>query len=198
MKKIKKELKQNKLLLLLTIFITVSIILGILFPAIISQEDKKLIQSSITDFLTAINQNNIETLSSLFSSLTNNLLVTLVTWVLGLSLIGIPIIILIVFFKGFITGFSISSILITKGIKGILTTIVYTIPNILNLGVTLLLGYYAISFSIAIYKSIFKKEARNYKPIIKRYTKIGLCFLVIEIIISITEVYIIPNILKFL
>lgn len=198
MKKIKKTLKQNKLLLLLTILITISIILGILFPAILSQEDKKLIQTSITNFLTAINHNNIDTISSLFSSLTNNLLVTIVTWILGLSLIGIPIIIVIVFFKGFITGFSISSILITKGIKGTITAIIYTIPNLLNLGVTLLLGYYAISFSIVIYKSIFKKEAKNYRPIIKRYIKIGIFFLIIEIIISITEVYIIPPILRFL
>ncbi len=198
MKKIKKGIKQNKLLLLLTILIIISIILGILFPAILSQEDKQLIQTSITDFLSAIEKGNINNFSSLISSLTNNILVTIVTWILGLSLIGIPILILIIFFKGFITGFSISSILITKGIKGTIITIIYTIPNLLNLAVTLLLGYYAISFSLVIYKSIFKKEAKNYKPIIKRYIKIGIFFLLIEILISLAEVYIIPNILRFL
>ena len=85
-----------------------------------------------------------------------------------------------------------------KGIKGTIITIIYTIPNLLNLAVTLLLGYYAISFSLVIYKSIFKKEAKNYKPIIKRYIKIGIFFLLIEILISLAEVYIIPNILRFL
>lgn len=198
MKKIIQEIKQNKLLLILTILTIISILLGILFPAILSKSNKELITSSIKDFIDAISKNNINYLSGLISSLTNNILITILIWILGISLIGIPFLLIIILFKGFLTGFSFSSILVTYGIKGIITAIVYTIPNILNLLGSFLLGYYAISFSIALYKSVFKKELRNWNLIIKRYLKIGLIFLLFSIAISLLETFALPKILNFL
>ena len=198
MKKIIHNLKQNKLLFLLTILILISIILGILFPAILSSSNKELIKESIKEFITSIDKNNINYITGIITSLTNNILVTISIWILGLSLIGIPLLLIIIVLKGFITGFSFVSILLTYGIKGSIISIVYTIPNILNLISSFLLGYYAISFSLAIYKSIFKKEIRNWNLIIKRYIKLGLIFIVISISISGLEVYVIPKILSFL
>ena len=198
MKKIIHNLKQNKLLFLLTILILISIILGILFPAILSSSNKELIKESIKEFITSIDKNNINYITGIITSLTNNILVTISIWILGLSLIGIPLLLIIIVLKGFITGFSFVSILLTYGIKGSIISIVYTIPNILNLISSFLLGYYAISFSLAIYKSIFKKEIRNWNLIIKRYIKLGMIFIVISISISGLEVYVIPKILSFL
>lgn len=198
MKKIIHNLKQNKLLFLLTILILISIILGILFPAILSSSNKELIKESIKEFITSIDKNNINYITGIITSLTNNILVTISIWILGLSLIGIPLLLIIIVLKGFITGFSFVSILLTYGIKGSIISIVYTIPNILNLISSFLLGYYAISFSLAIYKSIFKKEIRNWNLIIKRYIKLGMIFIVISIAISGLEVYVIPKILSFL
>ncbi len=198
MKKIIHNLKQNKLLFLLTILILISIILGILFPAILSLSNKELIKESIKEFITSIDKNNINYITGMITSLTNNILVTISIWILGLSLIGIPLLLIIIVLKGFITGFSFVSILLTYGIKGSIISIVYTIPNILNLISSFLLGYYAISFSLAIYKSIFKKEIRNWNLIIKRYIKLGMIFIVISISISGLEVYVIPKILSFL
>ena len=176
----------------------ISIILGILFPAILSSSNKELIKESIKEFITSIDKNNINYITGIITSLTNNILVTISIWILGLSLIGIPLLLIIIVLKGFITGFSFVSILLTYGIKGSIISIVYTIPNILNLISSFLLGYYAISFSLAIYKSIFKKEIRNWNLIIKRYIKLGLIFIVISISISGLEVYVIPKILSFL
>ena len=198
MKELLTKLKQNKLLFTLTIIMTISTILGILFPAIISKDNKLLITTSIKKFMTAIDNNNIDYLTAFLSSITNNSLITIILWILGLSLIGVPIILLILFFKGFITGFSLSSILITYGIKGLMKAFIYTLPNIINLLGTFLLSYYAISFSTLIYKSIFKKENRSWHPFIKRYTKIGIFFLGFAVFISIIESYLIPKILIFL
>ena len=133
MKKIIHNLKQNKLLFLLTILILISIILGILFPAILSSSNKELIKESIKEFITSIDKNNINYITGIITSLTNNILVTISIWILGLSLIGIPLLLIIIVLKGFITGFSFVSILLTYGIKGSIISIVYTIPNILNL-----------------------------------------------------------------
>lgn len=198
MKKIITEIKQNKLLLLLTILTVISIIIGLLFPSLLKDNDQELIKNSITEFIKKINENKLNHLEILISSSWNNILITIILLVLGISLIGIPIIVIIHIFKCFITGFSITSILITYGPKGIITAIIYSIPNILNTLGSLLISYYAISFSITIFKCIFKKENKNWNSITKQYTKLTIFFILYSAIISILESYIIPNILYLL
>ena len=198
MKKIIKQIRQNKLLFILTIITIVSILMGILFPALLGKSDTTLIKDTITNYITNIKGNKLNIPITLVSTTTNNVLVTVFLWLLGISLIGIPIIVLIIFFHGFLTGFSLSSILITYKLKGLLLAIIYTIPNILQLITSFLLSYYAISISLTIYKNLFKKENISWKIIIKRYIKLGLFFLVSSIVIAIIEVIIIPKIITFL
>ena len=198
MKNILKNIKENKLFTTLLIITILSILLGILFPAILTTDNKELIKTSITDYFTAIDNNKIEYIKSLITILSNNIFVTISIWLLGISIIGTIIIIIEVFIKGFIVGFSLTSILVTYGIKGILIGIIYTISNILSLLVTFLLSYYAISFSIMIYKTIFKKKNYPKEIIVKRYIKIGLLALLSSIVISLIEVFIIPKVLMFL
>lgn len=198
MKELINKVKQNKLLFILLLIMILFTILGILFPALINSENKVLIKNSIENFMTSIDKNNIDYISAFISSLTNNIIVTILIWILGISIIGVPIILISIAFKSFLTGFSITSIFITYGIKGTLIAIVYTLPNIINQLGSFLLGYYAISFSIMIYKSVFKKETRNWQPIVKRYLKIGIFFIIFSIAVSILESYLIPKILLFL
>lgn len=198
MKELINKVKQNKLLFILLLIMILFTILGILFPALINSENKVLIKNSIENFMTSIDKNNIDYISAFISSLTNNIIVTALIWILGISIIGVPIILISIAFKSFLTGFSITSIFITYGIKGTLIAIVYTLPNIINQLESFLLGYYAISFSIMIYKSVFKKETRNWQPIVKRYIKIGIFFIIFSIVVSIIESYLIPKILLFI
>lgn len=198
MKKLILEIKQNKLLLLLTILAIVFTIIGIFFPSILTEANKELIKNNIIKFINKIDNNEINYLSALFYSSWNNILVTFILWILGISLIGIPFIIIIYIFKCFLTGFSFTSILITYGVKGSITAMIYSIPNTLNSFGSLLLSYYALSFSITIYKCIFKRENKNWSTITKQYIKLGIFFLLYTIIISVIESYIIPNILRLL
>lgn len=198
MKKLILEIKQNKLLLLLTILAIVFTIIGIFFPAILTEANKELIKNNIIEFINKIDNNEINYLSALFYSSWNNILVTFILWILGISLIGIPFIIIIYIFKCFLTGFSFTSILITYGVKGSITAMIYSIPNTLNSFGSLLLSYYALSFSITIYRCIFKRENKNWSTITKQYIKLGIFFLLYTIIISVIESYIIPNILRLL
>ena len=198
MKKLILEIKQNKLLLLLTILAIVFTIIGIFFPAILTEANKELIKNNIIKFINKIDNNEINYLSALFYSSWNNILVTFILWILGISLIGIPFIIIIYIFKCFLTGFSFTSILITYGVKGSITAMIYSIPNTLNSFGSLLLSYYALSLSITIYKCIFKRENKNWSTITKQYIKLGIFFLLYTIIISVIESYIIPNILRLL
>lgn len=198
MKELMNKIKKNKLLTILLAVIIISCILGILFPVFLKESNKDLIKTSIEEFLLAIDKNQVNYLNSFFQSLTNNTITTSLIWLLGISIIGIPIIIISIFIKGFLVGFSFISIVITYGVKGLLIALIYTLPNIINLFSSFLLGYYAISFSGMIYRNVFKKETQNFSPIVKRYIKIGIIFLIFSILISLVESYLVPQILKFL
>lgn len=198
MKQLLIKIKNNKLLFILATLTVISLILGLLFPAILSQENTELIKKSVTSFFTAIKTNQLNYPSALISSLSNNLICSLGIWLLGISIIGLPIILICIIFKGFLIGFSFTSILITYGIKGVLYAIIYTLPNIINLLGLFLLSYYAISFSISLFNDLFRKKEMNKKTIIKRYLKIGIYAFIYFIISSLLEIYIIPAILKLL
>lgn len=198
MKQLLTKIKNNKLLFALATLTGISLILGLLFPAILSQENTELIKKSIATFFTAIKANQLNYPSALISSLSNNLICSIGIWLLGISIIGLPIIIICIIFKGFLVGLSFTSILITYGIKGILYAIIYTLPNIINLLGLFLLSYYAVAFSISLFNDLFRKKEMKKKIIIRRYLKIGIGTLIYFIISSLLEVYIIPAILKVL
>ena len=193
-----KKVKENKLLITIILIIIISFILGLLFPAILSNSNKKLITSSLDNFFIQIKKNNLNYFNGFISSISTNLLLTIILWVLGISIIGILFILLILIIKSFILGFSISSILITYKIKGLILMIIYIIPLIIDLFIFFILSYYAISFSIILFNYLFKKRNNISKSIIKRYIKILLFAIISIVITSSIEIFIIPNIIKLL
>lgn len=81
-------------------------------------------------------------------------------WVLGLTIIGAPLIYLIVFTRGFILGFSVSFLISMKGTLGlvlILTTIL--IPNLLAIPLLLLGAGLATIFSFLLLRGKARGES---------------------------------------
>ena len=65
MKKLINKAMKNKLLTVLLILGTISIILGILFPAVITNDNKELIHESIKTFISGIKEKKINFISDL-------------------------------------------------------------------------------------------------------------------------------------
>ena len=198
MKKALKTIKNNKLLFTLILIMIIFLIIGVLYPAILSSNNKELIKSSLNQFFLSISKDKLHYLSALITSLSNNIIITLIIWLLGISIIGIPLIMLIFIFKSFILGFSISSIITVYKLRGVLFAIIYIIPLVINLMISYILCYYAISFSIMIFNYLFRKKEYNRKAIVKRYIKILIFSIIIFILSSLIEVFIIPSIFKYI
>lgn len=198
MKKALKTIKNNKLLFTLILIMIIFLIIGVLYPAILSSNNKELIKSSLNQFFLSISKDKLNYLSALITSLSNNIIITLIIWLLGISIIGIPLIMLIFIFKSFILGFSISSIITVYKLRGVLFAIIYIIPLVINLMISYILCYYAISFSIMIFNYLFRKKEYNRKVIVKRYIKILIFSIIIFILSSLLEVFIIPSIFKYI
>ncbi len=185
--------KQKRLYYILIGLALITFITGILFLFIISNDNKLIINQSIKEYF---NQEN-DKIALFFKSLFNNYIYIIAIWTLGISIIGIPLIIILLLFKSFIFGFSISTIVSTFGIKGLLIAVIHTIiSNGIYLVIVLLVSFYSISFSIKLFKSLFFKKNIDFKDSINKYIKILLISLTSSIIISIYDSFISNNILN--
>ena len=114
----------------------------------------------------------------------------------GLSMIGVIANIFLTYIKGFLVGFSISSIFLTYGYKGILAALLYTFPSqILNIIVVSILSIYSIMFAKNLLQIIISKQNNN-RLMLKKYTVILMLCIILSFISSLLEVYVFPNILK--
>lgn len=198
-KRVKSSInRQKKLYFFLIGLIIVAVISGILFWFIISKEDKLLVNNELTSFFSGIKDgNNINYLSSFFNSVITNLLYICLIWLLGISIIGLPIIVVLIGLKGFVVGFSIVSIIAIYGFKGVLGMVSYTFPHqIIFLLLLVLLGFYSISFCIKLFKYLFLKQNINFKDAMRRYIKILLISSITSTFISLFETFIATYFIK--
>lgn len=199
MKKAKNHImNQKKLYFFLIGLIIVGLIVGILFWFAISNEDKLLVTNDLTNFFNCIKDgDSINYWGSLINSIVTNLIYVILIWLLGISIIGLPIILLMITIKSFIVGFSISSIVAIYGFKGLLGAFVYVFPHqIVFLLLLILLGFYALSFCMKLFKYLFLKQMINFKEAMRKYLKILLVSSVVAVVISLFETFISTYLIK--
>lgn len=196
MKKARKIRKSNKLILKLMIISIISVLIGIFYIAILSNSNKVLIKENLETYFESLNKLNY--IKALIKCLTSNMITISSIWLLGISIIGVFLIIIILIIKSFALGFTISSLIYFYKLKGIIISIIYIIPLIINLFVIIILSYYGIVFSKNLNRLLFLKKDVNFKNIMRKYIKILLFSTICIVISSLIEIYIVPNILKLL
>ncbi len=198
MKKILQKLKINKLLTLLIIVALIFGLLGFFYITVLNNDNKLLIKENTNNYLNAVKNNTVKYQTTFIRTTTSNTLTNLIIWLLGISLIGIVFIFLIYLFKCFLFSFTITSIIYNLGLKGVLFALIYSIPMLINLISCFFLTYYALSFSIMLFNYFFRKKEYNRRVIVKRYLKILIIFLVVALLSSILETFLIPKIIKII
>lgn len=185
-------LKQKKLYLFLIGLMVTGLVAGILFWFVISKEDKLLVTKNLTDFFSCIKEENLVNYgASLLNSVITSLIYVILIWLLGISIIGLPIILVMMATKSFIVGFSITGIISSYGLKGIVGAFVYVFPHqIVFLLLLILLGFYASAFCIKLFKYLFLRQMINFKEAMRKYLKIlGISCLSV-LVISLFETFI--------
>ena len=183
----------KKLKYCMSIVSIIGIISGILFFTILKDADKETVYNSLETFLTNVNNNSLNYSLGLRSNLIVNLMYIILIWLLGISIIGIPIIIFLYFTKVFVLGFTISSFTVKYGIKGILYGLIYIFPhNILNIVIMAILSIYSIIYSFRLSDSFFKKDTIDFKPIINTHKYILLISIIGILLTSLYGTYIMP------
>lgn len=190
----------NKINLFVIIILFLGIISGSIFSNIIDLNNQKLVIEKINLFITNISNNDLNSILAFKNSIIINFSYSLIIWILGLTIIGILFNIFLLYLKGFIFGFSLSSFIITYSYKGIILSLLYTIfGQLLNIIVIMILLIYSIMFSLNLLKQIAKnKQSININKFFKNYSLIFLFTIIISIISSISETFIFPTFIKLI
>ena len=192
----KKYVEQKQKYIFLLTLVLIGILSGIMFILFVSKADKQLIKDHITLTFDTINAHRVNYSSTLLHNGVKNILYLMFIYILGISIVGIPLILLFLFFKGFIVGFSISSIVSIYHFKGVFISILYLIPgDILLLVIWILMGFYSISFSIKLFRYLFLKENIPLNIYFKKLNKILLISFISIIVISVIETFLQPFII---
>lgn len=193
-----KLLNQKMLYIFLIIIILLGLGTGIFYHFFLEKELKLEIISQMDNFFTIIKEGNLDYSLSLGNSLCSSGLSLFLIWILGISIIGIPFIIIHLFYKSFIIGFSFIAIIANYHFKGLFLALTYIFPHhILNLVIWLLLSFYAIYFSIRLIKVLFFKKNIALRDAFKKYTKILILSIIVFTISSFLETYLAPYLMNF-
>lgn len=189
----------NKKVNLFVIFIVIlGIISGSLFLMVLNENDKSEVINEISTFMANINTNNINNFNSFKNSLIEGMILIILSWILGMSIVGVIFNIFFIYMKSFTIGFSISSFILVYKYKGILSSLIYVIPSqLINILIILILGVYTLLFSKYLFKMIFLKDKTvNLGKFFKKYVLVfGIC-IILCVISSLCEAYLLPSLLK--
>ena len=184
-----------KLYLIVIIIFIIGIVAGVIFINNVNGDQATEIQNYITEFINLLKQDyHIDTGLLLKKSLSDNLILIITMWLLGSTVIGIPIVMGIVLFRGFCIGYSVSAIIATLGVqKGILFfTVTMLLHNLIFIPVIICMTISCMK----LYKSIMKDRRReNIKIEIIRHNLISIVLSLFLVVASLIESYVSTNLL---
>jgi stage II sporulation protein M len=184
-----KKFENKKTLLSVLIIFTVGLALGIMFIFIINSNDKIIITNQITKYINLINVST-SYFKGFLKSFKNNFIYVTFIWSIGLIPFIFIINYFIIFYKGFLTGFFISSIIMIYKLKGIFLSLVFLFPHeYINMFLLITLSVIALKFSKKVYLKLKRNSSYDFNVIYKEYIKIYFIFIIFSLISSLLEVF---------
>mgnify|MGYP002625703464 FL=1 len=108
--------------------------------------NKDSVNNNVVNYIKLISGNDYNYLNGFIMNLYNDFKFYSLIWIFGIIFICSIFIPILIIFKGISIGFSISTIIYTFKIKGILYSVILMLPNILKCIIFILLSYSSISF----------------------------------------------------
>lgn len=190
-----KNNSKEYILIILIFFI--GIFIGVMFMNNCSEETENSVTSYIYKFIEEFKGiEKIDKGSLIGTSIKRNIVLAIIVWLAGTTIIGMPIVLGLILFRGFCLGYTVSAISFSFGIgKGIVFCLlalflqnILFIPALLTMGVS----------SIKLYKAIINdRRKENIKIEIIRHTIISMIMLGILILAGFVENEISVSLLKF-
>lgn len=197
---INKTIKEQKQIITFIIIIfLIGLLIGSLFINFVSKDDKALLINQINTFFNNVKDlsNNVFGVNAFKDTVFNNYIQLLIIYVLGISMVGVLLVIIIMFFKGFTLGVTLSSIILKYGIKGAIASLLYVFPAmILNILIYVFACFFAVYASILFLKALIKKRELDFKKFLGKYLLSFIISIILMFISCFLEAFLMPLLLK--
>ncbi|HEY8892463.1 MAG TPA: stage II sporulation protein M [Clostridium sp.] len=196
---INKHIQKNFWLYIISILcVFTGIILGIYSVKYMGEFERNDLVNYLTNFIDPTNTSGISYKLIFLQSIKNNLPVIIFLWFLGLTIVGIPVILIIDLLKGFTVGFTFSFMISGLGKSGIGIAILGVLPqNIIYIPCIIFASVVSMEFSIMLLKNKFNKQWTSSLSSRLIYYSVIFIVLIIFLFIGIViESYIAPYFVK--
>lgn len=194
------HLKENTSLYL---FIIVLFVMGVIFGSIVvnslNYDQKNDLYFYLNRFFGQVMDGKFADAKDMFvQSYFHNVKYIALMWILGISIIGLPLILILLFLKGVFVGFTVGFLVNRMGFEGFLLSFISVLPqNVIIIPAFIIMSTLAMSFSLKMIRQQFiKKFHEPILPLFSRYTfiMIGICALLS--LASLFEAYASPPLMK--
>ncbi len=185
------------------LFIVVLFLMGVIFGAIVvnsmSFTQKEDLFYYLSQFFGQVSDEKVAEKGDLFmqSFFHNSKFIGLI-WVLGISIIGLPVILILLFVKGMVVGFTVGFLVSQMGWKGFMLAAVSILPqNLIIIPVFIIMASLSVIISLKMIKKQFmKKFAQPVMPLFKGYLIALLAAVIFISAASGIEAYLSPLLMK--
>ncbi|KAB3527375.1 stage II sporulation protein M [Alkaliphilus serpentinus] len=196
-----KNLKENLFIYFFVFFcLLIGISIGAFTIKVVDLHQKQELISYLKGFFRLLDETGLRSMDIFKESIFNNIQLLVLSWLMGLVIIGIPIVLLVVVFKGFVIGFTVGLIIDEFKFYGVLLFILGIFPqNLLLVPAFIIAAVTSIVFGITVIKAKIKKN-KTFKlsKLIFTYTSIYLVILLMVIMGSLIESFIVPSFIKLI
>ena len=199
-----KHIQGNVIIYFIAImFFIIGVSSGAFTVKSLSDTHKQELISYMRGFFNILSNRSIDEFSVLKQSLSNNLQTSALIWLLGITVIGIPFILLLIAIRGFIIGFTVGFLAEQLGLKGALFSFLTILPqNIIIIPGILTIGVIGIGFSTMILKNRIRRNYNSHQEsTFKQFILYSTIVLFICFVISIgclVEAYVTPVFMRLM
>ncbi|HET7578431.1 MAG TPA: stage II sporulation protein M [Bacillales bacterium] len=199
-KKVQAHLQENSSVY---IFTMVLLVMGVIFGAVVvnslALSEKQDLLMYLKQFFGEMSGGKFASPEAMFhQSFTHYLKYIGFMWILGLSIIGLPIILILLFLKGVVVGFTVGFLVNQMGWHGLLLSFVSVLPqNLILIPAFIVVSTASVSFSLKMIRQQFiRKKTAPILPQFVRYSLLVVGVGVALCIISLFEAYVSPVLMK--
>ncbi len=196
--KLKQTVTVNKKVVYFLVGLAIiGIALGTFYTILLQDADKTLIREYMNEFIINIKQHKIGSFRSYIQTTFQTFLFLGGIWLLGISVIGVPIMLFLYFSKMFVIGFSISNFILNWKMKGCLLSFLYYFPHgVITICIYIVLLNYAITLSLKLVDCFVEKKSIDFKYILYKYLWVFLICVVGCLLMNAYEAFILPEVLS--
>jgi stage II sporulation protein M len=188
------------------LFIITLFLMGIIFGAIVvnslSFAQKEDLYFYLSKFFSEMEDGSMTSAEELFrQSFLHNMKYLGLMWLLGISIIGLPLIFVLLFMKGVVVGFSVGFLVNQMGWSGFLLSFVSVLPqNIIIIPAFIFIGAISANFSLTLIRKIFMRQTSSMQfqmiPFLSRYVIFMVAAIGIVTIAASIEAYLSPTLME--